>query len=295
MQSLAAGAAALALLAPTLMSEPVSPLSTPAASICRSPPRAAAAPEVRPVLLEGFGTGGFKVTDDDGAQRWFDQGMATGFAFSHRETLRAFQEAQRLDPGCAMCAWGEAWARGPTINYGVDAAARRSALAALDRVAPRTPGLDPKHRAMVAAMRLRYAEPSREDRGPADRSYAAEMERLAGLHPSDDELAVLAADALMIAGDGHGEGAGDAAEKEGPGAQPRFARAAALLSASWRAIPSTPRPSTSTFTSPNGWAMRARRWRAPTSWGGWRRRPATSCTCPRTPTSGSDATPTRRR
>lgn len=198
--------------------------------MCRSASQAAAAPEVRPVLLEGFGVGGFKVTDNAEAQRWFDQGMATGFAFSHRETLRAFEEAQRLDPGCAMCAWGEAWARGPTINFGVDAAARTQALAALDRVAKRVGGLAPKRQGMIAALRVRYAEPAKKNRDGANRAYAAAMERLAGAYPDDDELAVLAADAMMIAGDGHGDGASaDTAQADGPGTQAPFARAAVLL------------------------------------------------------------------
>ncbi|MDP8916500.1 MAG: hypothetical protein M3M95_04725, partial [Pseudomonadota bacterium] len=234
MQGFAVGAAALGLLVPTIMSEPVSPLSVPAASMCQSAPQAAAkaapAAEARPVLLEGFGVGGFKVTDHAEAQRWFDQGMATGFAFSHRETLRAFEEAQRLDPSCAMCAWGEAWARGPTINFGVDPAARTKALAALDRVAPRTSALSPKHQGMIAAMRVRYAEPAMAERKGADRAYAAAMERLADVHPDDDELAVLAADAIMIAGEGRGDGPGaPVAEANGASGSRPFARAAVLL------------------------------------------------------------------
>ena len=62
-------------------------------------------------------------TRDDMAQRYFDQGLKLTYAFNHAEALRAFQEAQRLDPDCAMCYWGEAFALGPNINAPMDEAA----------------------------------------------------------------------------------------------------------------------------------------------------------------------------
>src|SRR5262245_9617867 len=53
---------------------------------------------------------------DAGAQRYFDQGMVLAFGFNHAEAIRSFHAAQKLDPDCAMCFWGEALARGPNIN-----------------------------------------------------------------------------------------------------------------------------------------------------------------------------------
>jgi hypothetical protein len=50
------------------------------------------------------------------AQRYFDQGLRLTYAFNHAEALRAFREAQRQDPHCAMCYWGEAFVLGPNIN-----------------------------------------------------------------------------------------------------------------------------------------------------------------------------------
>ena len=37
------------------------------------------------------------------AQRYFDQGLRLYYAFNHAEAIRAFDEAARLDPRCAMC------------------------------------------------------------------------------------------------------------------------------------------------------------------------------------------------
>jgi len=36
------------------------------------------------------------------AQRYFDQGVRLTFGFAHGEAVRAFREAARLDPGCAI-------------------------------------------------------------------------------------------------------------------------------------------------------------------------------------------------
>src|SRR5690242_14915587 len=55
-------------------------------------------------------------TKDPGAQRYFDQGMVLAFGFNHAEAIRSFKAAQKLDPSCAMCFWGEALATGPNIN-----------------------------------------------------------------------------------------------------------------------------------------------------------------------------------
>lgn len=40
------------------------------------------------------------------AQQWFDQGLALLHCFWDYEAERAFEQAARLDPDCAMCHWG---------------------------------------------------------------------------------------------------------------------------------------------------------------------------------------------
>src|SRR5690606_8529739 len=68
-------------------------------------------------LFEGMGDYHRPITTNDaGAQRYFDQGMVLAFGFNHAEAIRSFRAAQRLDPDCAMCFWGEALATGPNIN-----------------------------------------------------------------------------------------------------------------------------------------------------------------------------------
>ena len=68
-------------------------------------------------LFDGMGTHHHRITTaDSDAQRYFDQGLIIDFAFNHAESARSFRAAQRLDPACAMCFWGEALALGPNIN-----------------------------------------------------------------------------------------------------------------------------------------------------------------------------------
>jgi tetratricopeptide (TPR) repeat protein len=152
----------------------------------------------RPELLDGYGTGGFAITTKmPAAQVYFDNGMQLGAAFAHRASIAAFQEASRLDPGCAMCAWGEAWASGPTINYPVSAeeSARLALLTARAEGIAKT-GTE-LERALIAALKLRYVSGGRK--GAANLAFAKAMDALAKAHPQDNAIATLAADAWLVA------------------------------------------------------------------------------------------------
>src|SRR5689334_22493489 len=81
---------------------------------------AASAPafaDTEPPLWSGLGSVAYKITTaNERAQAYFDQGMRLTYAFNHGEAQRAFRMAQKLDPECAMCFWGEALVLGPNIN-----------------------------------------------------------------------------------------------------------------------------------------------------------------------------------
>ena len=88
-----------------------------------SPPEAALGTN----LLEGLGNHHFPVTSSHPeVQRWFDQGLMLSYGFNHAGAVRSFREAQRRDPDCAMCWWGEAVALGPNINAPMDQRDRAS-------------------------------------------------------------------------------------------------------------------------------------------------------------------------
>ena len=67
--------------------------------------------------LQSLGVHRFPVsTRNAEAQRFVDQGLNLTYGFNHAEAGRAFQEAARLDPRCAMAYWGQALVLGPNIN-----------------------------------------------------------------------------------------------------------------------------------------------------------------------------------
>ena len=74
-----------------------------------------------PKLITGTASGVMDATVNEAARPWFEQGMGLTDGFNHMEAVRAFRAAQALDPDCAMCYWGEAYALGPNINKVMDA------------------------------------------------------------------------------------------------------------------------------------------------------------------------------
>jgi len=50
------------------------------------------------------------------APQYFDQGMIHSYGCNHEEAINSFRYAAKLDPDCAMCYWGVAFALGPYIN-----------------------------------------------------------------------------------------------------------------------------------------------------------------------------------
>ncbi|HEY7365955.1 MAG TPA: hypothetical protein VIE37_17800 [Methylomirabilota bacterium] len=67
----------------------------------------------RAVLYDSLGAYSYRITTTVAqTQRWFDQGLRLVYAFNHHEAQKAFREAARLDPACAMCYWGIALTEG---------------------------------------------------------------------------------------------------------------------------------------------------------------------------------------
>lgn len=131
------------------------------------------------------------------AQAYFDQGLRLAFAFNHAEAQRAFQAAQRLDPGCALCHWGEAWVLGPNINAPMTPEAQAPALAALARAVALKDGLPAAQRGLIAALTQRYSVDPQAERAALDAAFADALQALAAQHPRDDLIQVLSAEAAM--------------------------------------------------------------------------------------------------
>lgn len=131
------------------------------------------------------------------AQKYFDQGLRLTYAFNHPEAIRSFEEAARLDPGCAICWWGSALARGPNINAPMDEAAGAKAQEAISRALALIDGASEKERAYIRALAHRYAATASAQSPTRDSAYARAMAELAARYPADDDAVVLWADAVM--------------------------------------------------------------------------------------------------
>jgi tetratricopeptide (TPR) repeat protein len=147
--------------------------------------------------LQNLGTHTFPVrTKSKQAQLFINQGLNLSYGFNHAEAGRAFAEAARLDPDCAMAFWGQALVLGPNINATMDPKDEprayelaQKALALRSRAAPR-------EQAYIDALARRYSGRT-EDRAARDKAYADAMRDVSRRYPADLDAATLYAEAVM--------------------------------------------------------------------------------------------------
>jgi tetratricopeptide (TPR) repeat protein len=151
-----------------------------------------------PPQWEGLGGVTYRITTaNEPAQTYFNQGLRLTYAFNHGEAQRAFRKAQKLDPDCAMCFWGEALVLGPNINLPMQEDAVAPAFAAAEKALMLAPKTTPREQALIAAISTRYTKDEKADRVPLDAAYALAMEKVAAQFPDDNEIAVLYAESVM--------------------------------------------------------------------------------------------------
>jgi tetratricopeptide (TPR) repeat protein len=145
------------------------------------------------------GTSGFLLTSTvEAARREFERGLAHYYAFDRVRAGEAFAAAERLDPACAMCAWGVALALGPSPDAPRDPAREEGAHRAAVRAAARAAGASMREQGLIGALATRYAAPGASwSRGALDSAYASAMGEVADRFAGDPDVLVLHADALM--------------------------------------------------------------------------------------------------
>ena len=142
-------------------------------------------------------------TTDPGAQRYFNQGMVLGFGFNHAEAIRSFRAAQKLDPSCAMCFWGEALVTGPNINVTAKGKAimspeeQTAAWAALEKAKAAAASKPEVERDLIEALAKRYSPTPVDDRDPFDHAWAEALGALTRKYPDDDDIAAIYGEAWM--------------------------------------------------------------------------------------------------
>ncbi len=164
----------------------------------RAPEKAAKPAADAPPLFKDLGGLHYPVTTSNAkAQAYFDQGLRLTFAFNHAEAARAFRAAQRLDPQCAMCYWGEALVLGPNINAPMFPEAVAAAVAAAQKAVEHSTSVTESEKALINAIARRYSADPKAERPALDKAYADAMTAVANKFRSDDNIQVLFAESLM--------------------------------------------------------------------------------------------------
>lgn len=167
---------------------------------CRSTPQQATYPQgAESPLFTNLGDHHRKITTTSRlAQRYFDQGLTWAYCFNHDEAIRAFTQAIRVDPGCAMAWWGIALCHGPHINNPVMSTERSMAAnTAIARARAEMGDATAAEQALIVALSARYADPIPDDRRHLDEAYAESMRAIREQFPEDLDIACLTAEAMM--------------------------------------------------------------------------------------------------
>jgi len=152
-----------------------------------------------PVLYDNLGSYSYRITTTSPqTQRWFDQGLRLVYAFNHGEAQRAFREAIRLDPQCAMCYWGIAITEGSNYNDPTNPEREQRALEAVRQAQRLAAAAKPAEQAIIAAQATRHSADAAADRPTLDRAYADAMREVARRFPDDLEAATFFADSMML-------------------------------------------------------------------------------------------------
>ena len=116
-------------------------------------------------FFEGLGDPRRKIsTNNQSAQRYFDQGLTLLYAFNHKEAIRSFRSAATLDPKCAMAFWGVAYAFGPHVNKPMTEEDTAEAWKALQQAVALKGGVSPREQAYITALEQRYQSQHDADR-----------------------------------------------------------------------------------------------------------------------------------
>lgn len=131
------------------------------------------------------------------AQKYFDQGFVLNYGFNHAEASRAFREAIRQDPDCAMCYWGLAYVLGPNYNAGMEGDMLSAANEAVSMAQLKMHKASAKEQALISALAKRYPKEKGVDHTPYNQAYADAMRSVLKQYPKDVDIAAMTAEALM--------------------------------------------------------------------------------------------------
>ena len=158
-------------------------------------------------IPEALGNYEWKITTDNkNAQEYFKQGMQLRYAYNVNEAARSMAEARRIDPNCAMCYWGEAFALGSFLNGHMTAEKNTYARKAMTRASILAKNnANQMERDLIEASVVRYPRNwtdemarDKQKRRPTYQAFADSMEKIYEKYPNNNDIATVYAVALFM-------------------------------------------------------------------------------------------------
>lgn len=140
-------------------------------------------------------------SESETAQAYFNQGFQMMYAFTKVDAARSFKEAQKADPNCAICYWGEAWAWGSYLNGRMRANEAPRAYAAIQKAVELADNgyANDNEKAFIEAMSVRYAKDyDASTQAKRDTAYAMAMKALYEKYPNDLDAGTFYGEALFL-------------------------------------------------------------------------------------------------
>lgn len=157
-----------------------------------------------PLKMSGIGNGHLKITASPEAQAWFDQGLNLLHDFWDFESAKAFEQAIRVDPKCAMCEWGLSEALANSHNQGGS-----YSQIAINKAQELKSHATKREQLMIEATALELderASPASHGNGATKESAAtAKWREVVKLDPAEPQGKIFLAESLMDGFDDKGE------------------------------------------------------------------------------------------
>lgn len=158
-------------------------------------------------IPEALGEYEWKITTSElEAQQYFKQGMQLRWAYNVNEAARSMAEARRIDPNCAMCYWGEAFALGSFLNGHMTTEkgmrGRKAILKAVELADGNTSAMEKE---LIMATLVRYPENwtteignSKEKRKATYEAFRDNMAEVYSKYSKNHEIASIYAQSLFM-------------------------------------------------------------------------------------------------
>ncbi len=148
-----------------------------------------------PVKMDGIGNSHIAIRTTPEAQAWFDQGLSLMHDFWDYESAKAFEQAIRVDPNCAMCWWGLARAEG--FGRSTSAVYGKKALAEAVRLK--------SHAGTAERLYIEAAQAEADAKNDDSKAAVAIYRKLVKKFPRDTQARIFLAEAVSDGYDDAGE------------------------------------------------------------------------------------------